>query len=485
MHMHDTPLFVGIDIGTQGVRVLVADASGGVRARAAAPLSTQVGPGGRAEQRPDEWGAAAIACLRTVTTNLGSKAAAIAALAVTATSGTICLLDSAGCPVGPAIMYSDRRATSEATDLNLAAADFCVRLGYRFDASFGLPKLLWLRRNAPEYLAAAAHVAHAADVIVGRLSGDYAVSDWSHALKSGYDLLALRWPENLLADFDLPLAKLPRIVAPASPIAAVSRAAAKETGLPPTTIVVAGMSDGCAAQIAGGATAPGQWLSVLGTTLVLKGVSAVLPHDPQGRVYAHRHPDGHWLPGAASSTGGAALATRFPAANLAALDARAAALTPSGAICYPLQSVGERFPFVAPAAEGFLLGAGDNRNVEYTAILEGVAYLERLAYAELEAIGYVVDGPIRTAGGGARSPVWLQIRADVLGRSLIVPREVEAAFGAAVLAAAAQAHPDLDAATRAMSHVRAEVSPRTDAARYAEPYHHFIAELRARGYGVG
>jgi D-ribulokinase len=481
MHPHHTPLFAGIDVGTQGVRVLVSDASGTVRARASASLSTQVGPGGRAEQFPDDWWAAAVACLRAVTTHLGSEATSIVALAVTATSGTICLLDNVGRPVVPAIMYSDRRATSEAAELNLVAADLCARLGYRFDASFGLPKLLWLRRNAPESLDTAAHVAHAADVIVGRLSGDYAVSDWSHALKSGYDLVSMRWPAELFSTLDLPLSKLPRIVPPASPIAAVSRAAVEETGLPSTAIVVAGMSDGCAAQIAGGAVEPGQWLSVLGTTFVFKGVSTELPHDPQGRVYAHRHPDGYWLPGAASSTGGGALSARFPNADLAALDTHAAAITPSGALCYPLQGRGERFPFVAPAAEGFVLGAGNNREVEYTAILEGVAYLEKLAYAELEAMGYGVDGPIRTAGGGARSMIWLQIRADVLGRTLIVPREIEAAFGAAVLAAA-HAYSGLGAATRAMSHARAEVAPRPDAARYEEPYHRFIAELRSRGY---
>jgi xylulokinase len=167
---------------------------------------------------------------------------------------------------------------------------------------------------------------------------------------------------------------------------------------------------------------------------------------------------------------------------LAALDARAAAITPGGAICYPLQGIGERFPFVAPAAAGFLIGANDHSEAEYTAILEGVAYLERLAYAELAAIGYVVAGPVRTAGGGARSPVWLQIRADVLGRTLVVPREIEAAFGAAVIAAAAQAHPGLGAATRAMSHARAEVHPHPDASRYTEPYNRFIAELHRRGY---
>jgi xylulokinase len=474
------PLFIGVDLGTQGARALAADAAGAVLARAAAPLATSTGPGGRVEQRPDEWWAAAAACLRAVTAELGARAAAIAALSVTATSGTICLLDAAGQPLGPAIMYSDRRAAAEAELLNLAAGQL-GRRAPRFDASFGLPKLLWLLRHAPDALAQAAHVAHAADLIVGRLCGDYGVSDWSHALKSGYDLIGLRWPAELLDAVGLPAHKLPRVVAPASPLGRVGPQAAAATGLPAHTLVIAGMSDGCAAQIAGGAAAPGQWLSVLGTTLVLKGVSADLPADPSGAIYAHRHPDGHWLPGAASATGGGALAARFPGADLAALDVQAAALTPSGALCYPLQGIGERFPFASPAARSFLLGAESGGPAEYTAILEGVAYLERLSYELLEGLGYTVEGPIRAAGGGARSPLWLQLRADVLGRPLLVPAEVEAAFGAAVLAAAV-AHPGLSAATRAMSHVRAEVPPRPDAARYQQPYARFCAELRERGY---
>lgn len=476
------PLFAGIDVGTQGVRVVVTDAHGNVCARATAPLYTRNSPDGRAEQNPEDWWAAASACLRSVVAHLGNAAQAIAALAVTATSGTICLLDSIGRPLEPAIMYCDRRARAEATELNLAAADLCARLGYRFDASFGLPKLLWLRRNAPASLATASHVAHAADMIVGRLTDDYATTDWSHALKSGYDLIGLRWPEELLLSLDLPLQKLPRVVAPTTPIASISRTAAEATGMPPTACVVAGMSDGCAAQIAGGATAPGQWLSVLGTTLVFKGVSATLPHDPQGRVYAHRHPEGHWLPGAASNIGGAALAARFPTADLIALDRQAAAITPSPAICYPLEGRGERFPFGSTIAEGFLLGRDISREAEYTAILEGVAYVERLAFSELTALGYLVEGPIRAAGGGARSSIWLQIRADVLGRPLLVPNEIEAAFGAAVIAAAAVAHPGLNAATSAMSHTRIEVQPRPDATRYDAPYACFLAELRHRGY---
>ena len=477
----DQALVVGVDVGTQGLRVQVADAAGRVVAQASRGLDSDVASDGRFEQDPEQWWSAAAAGLRQVTAALGARGGALAALAVTATSGTICLLDGWGAPLRPAMMYGDRRATAEAALLNQAGAALIGRLGYRFDASFGLPKLLWLRRHEPATFAAARFLAHAPDLLVGRLTGEYGVGDWSHALKTGYDLIDLRWPD-LLGELDLPAHRLPAIVAPGATIGQVTPEAAAATGLPAGMPVVGGMTDGCAAQIAGGAIEPGQWLSVLGTTFVVKGVTRELLRDPAGRIYSHRHPERAWLPGAASSTGGEVLARSFAGADLAALDARAAALTPSGAICYPLERVGERFPFAHPAARGFLLGAEAGSEKHYTASLEGVAYLERLAYDTLAELGAPIEGPIRVAGGGARSRAWLQIRADVLGRPLAVPEQTEAAFGAAVLAASASLYPGLAAAARAMVHSREVVHPRPDAVRYAPHYARFVAALEERGY---
>lgn len=482
--LSSTDLAAGIDLGTQGIRVIVADAVGNVVAQAAHPFPV---PGGAAtdvfEQDPQQWWAAAVTCLRQVTAALPAPAT-LHALAVTSTSGTLCLLDGHGHPTRPAIMYSDRRAVAEALLLNEAGAALTARLGYRFDASFALPKLLWVQRHAPETLAATRFYAHAADVLAGQLSGDFGISDWSHALKSGYDLIEQRWPDFISAQLGLPLDHFPHIVPPGTAIGQVTSEAAAVTGLPAGLPVVAGMTDGCAAQIAGGASEPGQWLSVLGTTLVLKGVTTDLLHDPQGRIYSHRHPAGTWLPGAASNTGGEVLARRFAGADLSALDRQAARLTPTGVVCYPLERIGERFPFNHPTAHGFVIGAVDTPAVYYTACLEGVGFLERLAYALLEQLGAPINGPLRVAGGGARSRTWLQIRANILDRPLIVPQQTEAAFGAAVLAASASIHPDLVTATRAMVHMRAEIAPQPLAARYSEPYARFVAACQERGYLV-
>lgn len=480
-------LFLGVDIGTQGVRAFVADATGTLVAHASKPLRLDAVPSlapGWFEQHPQHWWEAMVACLHQITTTLGERCAGLHALAITATSGTVCVLDAQGRSIRPAIMYSDQRATEETALLNDAATTVNFQPGYRFSASFGLPKLLWLQRHEPATVARCHTFAHAGDVLVAQLTGTTGVSDWSQALKSGYDLCAERWPSDLLAAVGLPDTLFPRVVPPGTPIGDVTPHAAEATGLPAGLTVVAGLTDGCAAQVAGGAVEPGQWLSVLGTTLVLKGVTTDLLHDPHGRIYSHRHPQGLWLPGAASNTGGEVLARHFPNTDLAALDRQAANLTPSGIVCYPLQRIGERFPFDCPTAEGFVLGTASSNEQFYTACLEGVGYCERLAYETLDSMGAQIAGPVRATGGGARSVEWLRIRATILKRVLLVPQHPDAAMGAAALAASASAYPDLAAATRAMVRVQHEIEPLPEPATapYDQLYEQFVTACRERGY---
>jgi sugar (pentulose or hexulose) kinase len=240
------------------------------------------------------------------------------------------------------------------------------------------------------------------------------------------------------------------------------------------------MTDSCAAQLASGAVSPGQFVGVLGTTLVVKGVSTELLHDPEGSIYSHLHPDGWWLPGGASNTGGEALGG--PPA-LAELDDAAAARGPAGCVSYPLMRTGERFPFVAPDAHGFVLGRATDQVEAYRATLEGVAFVERLAYERLAELGAVREGTVRVAGGASRSRVWNRIRATVLGDSVVVAESPTSAFGAALLAAVGTLHENLALAARAMVIEREQVDP--DAAEQdamAESYARFVGELRRRGW---
>ncbi|RIQ17880.1 carbohydrate kinase [Jiangella rhizosphaerae] len=471
-----------MDLGTQSVRVLLADDAGRVLALGSGRLTSRRPAAGarRHEQDPRQWWEAAGAASRQAfgALTLTQRRAPVGAVAVCGTSGTVLLSDEHGVPLTPAIMYDDARAADEVDRLNAR-----LGAGAPVQVSWALPKIGWLLRRHRAGGAAGAYVAHSADVIAAGLVGHRVNTDSSHALKSGYDVVAGRWDRRLLDAAGLDPAALPAVVAPGSTLGTVTHDAAGHTGIPAGTPVVAGMTDGCAAQIAAGALTPGAWNCVLGTTLVLKGVSSVLIDDPAGAVYSHRHPDGGWLPGGASNVGAGAVAAEFGGEDLDALAGEAGRrYEPAGAVVYPLTARGERFPFVRPDATRFELGTVSSRAERYAAVIQGVAFVERLCFERLAELGADVSGQVSITGGATRSGYWNQLRADVLGRPLILPRTPEPAFGMAVLASAAR-RPAVAERAAAMVARRAVIEPRADAhERLTTGYRRLVAELDRRGY---
>lgn len=466
--------WLGVDLGTQSVRVLLVTADGTVLGSGSAPLTGRR-DGVRHEQDPLRWWAALCTASRAA---LGSAPPGlpVGGLAVCGTSGTVLLTDGSGRPVSPALMYDDGRAKTEAARAREA--------GLAVQDTWALPKALWL---LGEYGGVSLRLTHQPDLIVSRLTGEPPPADSSHALKTGYDLEGDRWPEAALAELGVPDGLFPGVVRPGTRLGEVSPAAADATGIPAGTPVLAGMTDGCAAQIASGALRPGSWNSVLGTTLVLKGAARDPVRDPTGVVYNHRAPDGTWLPGGASSVGAGALAAHFPEADPSEMDAPAMAFEPSSAVAYPLVSPGERFPFRAPEATPFVLGDPADDADLWAALLQGVGFAERLCLDYLHHLGAPLDGPLTFTGGGARSPYWNQLRADILGRPARVPEQTEPALGMAALAAygASGAGALADAAER-MVRVRTVVEPRPGrTAVFAEPYARLVDALRDRGWLPG
>lgn len=480
---------LGLDVGTQGTRAIITDLEGHVNSEATSAFPAEhliSSVHGLFEQDPRQWREATLAAISTAVSRFvagGGDATAIAALSVTSTSGTLCLVDEHGEPVGPAIMYSDVRASNSAEEVQAAGAGLARKLGMRFNASFALSKLRWVQQHEPERLAKARWYLSPADLIIGWLSESWGYTDWTNALKWGYDVMDLCWPEFIARDLGLDLDKFPRVQAPGSVIGTVSPQTVRLTGLSPKTFVVAGSTDGTASQLASGAVAPGDWNSTLGTTLVLKGVSESLLSDPLGRIYSHRHPDGYWLPGGASSTGADCLAQRFDPQRLPQLNETALKHSPTDLIIYPLVRRGERFPFYKPEATGFILGKTEDERVYYAAHLEGLAYVERLAYEVLESLGATIGDTIYAVGGATQSTASLQIRADVLNRCLRVPEVPSGAMGAAILAARACAFDSVISAVSHMVHYRQTVEPRSGYhSAYLERYERFVAACRERGY---
>ena len=479
---------LGIDVGTQGARAIIVDLQGRVHAEASSafPAEQLLSEPGRFEQDPGVWRQALFGAVSEAVaafTQAGNPAETITALSVTSTSGTLCLVDEKGEPLGTAMMYSDLRASAVAEEVQAAGAALADKLGTRFNASFALSKLCWLMGHEPERVNGARWFLSPADLVNGWLSGVWGRTDWSSALKWGYDVVDLCWPEFISRKLGLPGVKFPAVQAPGSVLGHVSAEAAAHTGLSTRTLVVAGATDGVASQLASGAVNPGDWNSTLGTTLVIKGVSEVLLRDPLGRIYSHRHPDGYWLPGGASSTGADCLAQRFEAQRLSELNNRALHSSPTGLVIYPLMRRGERFPFFAPEATGFALGETDDEVVYYAAHLEGLGYVERLSYEVLQTLGASVGDTLYVAGGGTHSSAGMQIRADILGRRLRVPEVPSGAMGAAILAARGCAFASLAEAAASMIRYRQVVEPR-DAYRsaYQQRYQRFIVACRQRGY---
>ena len=472
----EAPLSIGFDLGTQSVRVTLLEEEGTVAGSGDAPLSSIRADGIRHEQDPEAWWETVGEAARKVTGDLGNRE--VAGLAICSTSGTILLADADNRPLTPAIMYNDGRASDEAKMVQGVGEEVWSVLGYQMKSSFALPRLLWLLRSGAG--KGASRMMHQADFIGSRLAGEPVATDWSHALKTGYDLVNERWPEKVLERLEISVDLLPPVVRPGTQIGEVGRSAAEHTGIPAGTPIRAGMTDSCAAQIAAGALEEGCWNSVLGTTLALKGVTLKLLHDPSGVVYCHRHPDEGWLPGGASSTGAGIISEMFPDGDLEKLNELAEQRGPSTAVFYPLASKGERFPFGQPDAQSFWVGKPEDEADRFRAVLEGVAFVERLCYAHLESLGAKVLGPISTTGGGAKSRFWSQLRADVLRAPVIVPRSSEGSVGMAILARAGEG--SVAEAASKMSRPKWRFEPGDQNGELAENFERLTSAFVERGY---
>lgn len=479
--MNSSSVFIGIDVGTQGVRVLALDEQGQLLASFSETFHfTNL----RQEQSTGVWWGHLVRGLRDVASQLRKQGSLhrLAALSVTSTSGTVIPLNKDYQAINSAIMYSDNRSVSQAQQCKEVARQSGTIAYTNFNTSSGLPKIRWFLDTHPEQADKIRLWAHATDYLTGRLSGQFGLSDYTSVLKTGYDLDFFQWPIYLERTLGIPTESLPKVVPPGTIIGELQADVAEETGLPSKTVVVTGMTDGCASQIAAGAVSPGDWNTTIGTTLVVKGVTEEKILDPAGSFYNHRHPQGYWMPGGASNTGADWIHSLCEDSDLERLNQQARSLTPTNLLTWPLMQSGERFPFVSPNAKGFH-PSGLSRELHYTSGLEGVAYIERMAYERIRHLTQKFPTLVYTAGGGSRSEVWMQIRSTVLGVPVVKMRYTEGAVGAAVVAAAGSRFPGIQEAAQHMLRVQTSIDPDESViAQYDESYAAFVEELKRKGY---
>ncbi|WP_119460798.1 xylulokinase [Rhodospirillaceae bacterium SYSU D60014] len=420
---HD-PLFVGIDVGTSGVRAVAIDRGGTLAGQASAAMPAPDREGGGLSQDPAQW-------WRAVETALGELAAAvpakrIVALAVDGTSGTLLVTDGAGTPLAPALMYNDARSTGEAARVKQVAPPDSGGHG----ATSALAKLLHFQGRGD--LGGARHALHQADWIAGRLTNCFGVTDENNCLKMGYDVVARRWPDwfdALGVRRDL----LSEVRVPGTVLGPVDDKVADQLGLPRGVRMVAGTTDGVAAFLATGAFEIGDAVTSLGSTLVVKLLSNAPLFDATSGVYSHRLGD-LWLPGGASNSGGAALLRFFTAERMVELTPRLQPDRPTGLSYYPLPASGERFPIHDPGKSSITEPRPDDDALFLQGLLEGIAEIEVTAYRHLRDLGAPALRSVRNVGGGAQNPAWTAIRARRLGVAMPEPVSLEAAYGTALLA---------------------------------------------------
>lgn len=478
--------FIGIDVGTQGARAALINDAGDLVGTGETPFPFN--DRSREEQSPEAWWKACMDALKTLMAAAKCRLdhGEVRTISVTSTSGTLIPLGHGGRPLHPAIMYSDKRSAEAAALCKEAAIHAGLPPGaYKnFNTSSGLSKMVWFLQTFPEKVNGLERFIHATDYLMGKLCGRWDITDYTNALKSGYDIHRLEWPAYLYDKLPLRQEWLQTVVPSGTPVAAILPALANELGLSPEVKVVAGMTDGCASQVASGAVAPGAWNTTIGTTLVIKGVTTKAITDPEGRLYNHRHPDGYAMPGGASNTGADWITEEF-GGSLQELNEKAGQLIPTGRLSWPLRQQGERFPFIAPRATGFE-PAGLSGAERYTANMEGVAYLERCAYDLITQLsGEKVDA-IYTAGGGSNSDTWLKIRSNVLNLPIHKMKYTAGSVGAAIVGASRTCFHSLTEAAARLTQTEKTIRPEKELARqYENHYHRFINALKARGIITG
>ena len=421
--------FIGIDVGTSGIRACAIDAQGTELAWSATPLPTPVRDDACVEQDPELWWRALCDTLDKLAPLL--RDSQVIRIALDGTSSTLLMCRRDGTPLGPALMYNDARAVQTAGQVSTVAPKDSAARG----AGASLAKYLHLREQLNAAHATDVIPLHQADWLTGKLIGQFRYSDENNALKMGYDPLARDWP-GWLEQLDIDTAKLPEVVAPGTPIGALPDALAKRWGWAGATLV-AGTTDSTAGFLATGATQTGTGVTSLGSTLVIKVLSDQPVFDARYGIYSHRL-GSRWLVGGASNAGGAILKQLFSSCDIHRYSRLLSPDRPTGLDYYPLPAPGERFPIADPALAPRLTPRPSSDRVFFQGILEGLANIEAQAYRLLKTCGAPSIVRVLSVGGGAQNTRWETLRAMKLGVPVLRATHSEAAYGAARLARGAE-----------------------------------------------
>ena len=397
-----------------------------------------------AEQSPENWWDAARQAIHGVLTRAKVSGPEVRGIGLSGQMHGLVILDETGRVIRPALIWCDQRSQSQVDWINRTAGKEQV-LSWTANpvlTGFTLPKLLWVRDNEPRLFERVRRMLLPKDYIRFQLTGEFA-SDVSDASGTAlFDVVHRRWSGELVDKLGLDRGILPRVHESNEVTGVVSEEAARETGLAPGTPVVGGAGDQAASALGNGIVTPGVVSCTLGTSGVVFAHSQQPRYDTAGRVHTFCH--------AAKSawhvmgvTQGAGLSLQWfrsqfaPGVDYDVLTAEAAQAPAGSQGLYWLPYLmGERTPHLDATARGGWIGitAKHKRSDMIRALLEGVSYSQKDCLDIIEQMGVQVDS-VRVSGGGARSPFWRQMLADVFDKRVVTLETQEgSAYGAALLA---------------------------------------------------
>ncbi|HET9100025.1 MAG TPA: xylulokinase [Acidobacteriaceae bacterium] len=443
-------LFLGIDVGTGGSRaVLINEAGKVVASHATEHVPFQSKFPGWAEQDPEDWWRASQQSIRAVLAAAACAPAEIAAVGLTGQMHGAVLLDADGQVLRPSLIWCDTRSGPECDWLHTTLGrEHVIELTCNPALpNFTLTKILWVREHEPEIFARIAHILCPKDYVRFRLSGVYAMDVQEASGTLLLDVTHRGWSQPMAEASGVPMEWLPQLFESAEVCAKISKSAAAATGLVAGTPIVAGAGDQGAGAVGMGILKPGSVSATIGTSGVVFAATDAPIRDPLGRLHTFCHAvPGRWHVMGVTQAAGLSLrwfrdvisagAQNQPASYEQLMTLAAEAPAGSDGVFWAPYLFGERTPHLDPDVRAAFVGLTASHRQPHLvrAVLEGVAYSLRDTFTLFAELGIPILN-VRLGGGGARSPLWRQIQADVYGRAVeFLAAEEGAAYGTALLA---------------------------------------------------
>lgn len=499
--MIEKTLFLGLDVSTTGAKALLIDQTGDAVSSATTELAIFTPKPLWSEQDPVDWWQGITRSIRQALADAGASGAQVCGVGLTGQMHGLVLLDEAGNVLRPAILWNDQRTGPQCDEIRdrLGKSRLIQLTGNDALTGFTAPKILWVRQHEPDVYSRIAHIVLPKDYVRYRLTGAYATDRAGAAGTLLMDIKTRDWSPDVLEALDIPQKWLPKTHEGSQVTGQISTEAAKATGLEPGTPVVGGGGDQAAQAVGVGAVEPGIVALTLGTSGVVFASTGEPFVEPEGRLHSFCHavPDRWHLMGVMLSAAGSLRWYRDMLAPGVGFDAllippASVPATSEGLLFLPYLT-GERTPYPDPLARGAFVGLTVRHTQAHMtrALLEGVAFGLRDSFELIKSAGLTQIHQVRISGGGAKSPLWRQILADVLNIDLATVNTTEgAAYGAALLAGVgAGIWPDVDVACRDTVQVTGMTKPQPEiAARYEGTYGYYrqlYPALKTIFHGLG